>query len=161
MLENVQIRATKLVDGFGNLEYPERLRRLNLPTLVYRRQRGDMIELYKHFTKYDKETISSSFRPKTRTSARLNHNLQLHELRAKDGVRGVHHKSFYQRSTKMWNALDTTVVTSDECRKNGNKKSKLAPKQHEIERIRDMIGKNFENQEINFQKSFFGGVLIN
>ena len=72
-----------------------------------------MIELYKHFTKYDKETISASFRPKTRTSARLNHNLQLHELRAKDGVRGVHHKSFYQRSTKMWNALDTTVVTSE------------------------------------------------
>ena len=113
MLENVQIRATKLVDGFGNLEYSKRLRRLDLPTLVYRRQRGDMIELYKHFTKYDKETISSSFRPKSRTSARLNHDLQLHELRAKDGVCGVHHKSFYQRSTKMWNELDTTVVKSE------------------------------------------------
>ena len=72
-----------------------------------------MIELYKHFTKYDKETISSSFRPKSRTSARLNHDLQLQELRAKDGVCGVHHKSFYQRSTKMWNELDTTVVKSE------------------------------------------------
>ena len=30
-LENVQIRETKLVDGFGNLEYSERLRKLNLP----------------------------------------------------------------------------------------------------------------------------------
>ena len=104
---------TKLVDGFGNLEYPERLRRHDIPTLVNRRQRGDMIELYKHFTKYDKETISSSFRPKTGISARLNHDLQLHELRAKDWVRGVHHKSFYQRSTNMWNALDTTVVTNE------------------------------------------------
>ena len=48
-LEMVQIRATKLVDGLGHLEYPERLKLLNLPTLKYRRCRGDMIELWKHF----------------------------------------------------------------------------------------------------------------
>ena len=51
ILEKVQMRATKLVDGFGNLDYPERLKRLNLPTLVYRKKRGDVIELYKHFLK--------------------------------------------------------------------------------------------------------------
>ena len=117
MLENVQIRATKLVDGFGNLDYAERLRRLDLPTLVYRRQRGDMIEVYKHFTKYDRDTISSSFRPKDRTSRRLNHNFQLHDLKAKDGVRGVHYKSFYQRVPSMWNNLDTTVVNSENVNK--------------------------------------------
>ena len=33
MLEIVQIRAAKLVDGLGNMDYPERLKRLNLPTL--------------------------------------------------------------------------------------------------------------------------------
>ena len=48
-LENVQIRATKLVDGLAKLDYAERLKRLNLPTLAFRRQRGDMIETYKHF----------------------------------------------------------------------------------------------------------------
>ena len=48
MLENVQIRATKLVDGLGSLDYPERLWKLQLPTLAYRRARGDMIEVYKH-----------------------------------------------------------------------------------------------------------------
>ena len=37
MLKKVQIRATKLVDGFGNLCYGERLDRLDLPSLVYRR----------------------------------------------------------------------------------------------------------------------------
>ena len=31
MLENVRIRATKLVDRLGNMDYPERLKRLNLP----------------------------------------------------------------------------------------------------------------------------------
>ena len=56
--KNVQIRAIKLVDGLENMDYPERLKRLNLPTLVYRRLRGDMIEIYKHFHTYDKEIIS-------------------------------------------------------------------------------------------------------
>ena len=52
MLEKVQIRATKLVDGFGNLSYGERLERLHLPSSVYRRARGDMIKVYKHFHIY-------------------------------------------------------------------------------------------------------------
>ena len=51
-LENVQIRATKLVDGLANLTYPERLKRLELPSLVFRRRRGDLIEMYKHFHTY-------------------------------------------------------------------------------------------------------------
>ena len=56
-IENVQIRATKLIDGFGKLDITEKLKRLNLPTLAYRRNRGDMIELYKHFNTYDKSIL--------------------------------------------------------------------------------------------------------
>ena len=41
----------------------------------------------------------------------------------------------------------------------GNQKSKLAPKQHEIERIRDMIKFFFESQEINFPKYFSWGKI--
>ena len=52
-IENVQIRATKLVDGFGKLTYQERLEKLNLQTLAYRRLRGDIIEIHKHFHRYD------------------------------------------------------------------------------------------------------------
>jgi hypothetical protein len=33
--------------GFNNLSYPERLKKLKLPTIAYRRIRGDMIETYK------------------------------------------------------------------------------------------------------------------
>ena len=54
ILENVQKRATKLVDGLGLLDYKERLRIIGLPTLAYRRMRGDMIEVYKHIHIYDK-----------------------------------------------------------------------------------------------------------
>ena len=46
-LEGVQRRATKILSGFGNLTHKERLQRLKLVTLVYRRARGNMIEVYK------------------------------------------------------------------------------------------------------------------
>ena len=56
MIENVQRRATKLVPSLANLEYEDRLKRLNLPTLAYRRLRGDLIEVYKIMSgKYDAE----------------------------------------------------------------------------------------------------------
>ena len=36
-----------MIQGMGNFNYPERLRQLELPTLAYRRNRGDMILTYK------------------------------------------------------------------------------------------------------------------
>ena len=51
------MRATKMVDGMGSLDYPTRLEELGLPTLLYRRNRGDMIEVWKHLNVYDPETI--------------------------------------------------------------------------------------------------------
>ena len=103
MLENVQIRATKLVDGLSNLNYPERLRKLELPTLVYRRARGDMIELWKHFHTYDKVTLSRNFRPQNRISRK--HDLQLVWNKPKDGIRGLQANSFYYRTISTWNNL--------------------------------------------------------
>jgi len=47
-LERVQNRATKLVPQLPRLPYEDRLKHLDLPTLVYRRYRGDAIETYKY-----------------------------------------------------------------------------------------------------------------
>jgi len=44
--EKVQKRATKLAISLKHLPYIERLRQLKLPTLKYRRLRGDMIEVF-------------------------------------------------------------------------------------------------------------------
>jgi len=44
-IEKVQKRATKLILSLKKLPYHERLRQLKLPTLKYRRLRGDMIEV--------------------------------------------------------------------------------------------------------------------
>ena len=48
-LESVQRKFTRLIDGIGLLPYKERLSRLKLTTLIERRARGDLIELYKIF----------------------------------------------------------------------------------------------------------------
>ena len=45
-IENVQKRATKLVISLKHLPYIDRLQQLKLPTLKYRRLRGDMIEIF-------------------------------------------------------------------------------------------------------------------
>ena len=48
LLEGVQRRATKMVPGLHNLSHEERLRRMDLPSLLYRQLRGDVIETYKY-----------------------------------------------------------------------------------------------------------------
>ena len=111
MLENVQIRATKLVDGLSSLDYPERLRKLNLPTLLHRRERGSMIELYKHFTVYSEETLSSAFQPRKRVTR--SHNYQLMERNPGDGVNGTQANSFYYRYARMWNELPANITEAE------------------------------------------------
>ena len=46
-LDKVQNRATKALPELRGLCYDKRLKSLQLPTLAYRRLRGDMIETYK------------------------------------------------------------------------------------------------------------------
>ena len=111
MIESVQRRATRLVDGFQNLSYEQRLQELDLPTLAFRRRRGDMIELFKHHHTYDKQSLSSYFRQRSNPSRQ--HDFQLERNFALDGLRGVQHNSFYFRTTKMWNELPRKVVEAD------------------------------------------------
>ena len=46
-IEKVQRRATKTLPKLNKLEYIDRLKKLKLPCLKYRRLRGDLIEAYK------------------------------------------------------------------------------------------------------------------
>ena len=55
-LEKVQRRASSYVSGLQHLDYENRMRALGLPSLAYRRRRGDMIEMYKRVNGcYDEE----------------------------------------------------------------------------------------------------------
>jgi len=59
-LEKEQQWATKILPQLKHMNYCDRLKACKLPTLHYRRIRGDMIETYKILTgKYDIETAPS------------------------------------------------------------------------------------------------------
>ena len=47
MIESVQRHFTKYVIGMRNLSYEERMKSLKLPSLDFRRFRGDLIAIFK------------------------------------------------------------------------------------------------------------------
>ena len=47
LIEKVQNRATKILPNLKHLSNKDRLKVLKLPTLIYRRNKGDMLETYK------------------------------------------------------------------------------------------------------------------
>ena len=54
VIENVQRRATKLVRSCRDLPYSERLKKLVIPSLEYRKERSDMVQVYKILDDIDK-----------------------------------------------------------------------------------------------------------
>ena len=108
-LERVQMRATKMVDGMGSLDYQTRLEKLGLPTLLYRRNRGDMIEVWKHLNIYDPETIPSN-QLKLQNRGSREHDKKLVWKKPKDGTRGLQSNSFYFRTLQNWNDLPRSAA---------------------------------------------------
>ncbi len=106
-LEGVQRRASKLVPTLRDLSYPERLKRLRLPTLAFRRLRGDMIETFKiTHNIYDPRATQGllHYTPHTRTRG---HPYKLDKPRC---TRTLRLNSFTQRITNNWNSLPSCVV---------------------------------------------------
>ena len=62
LIENVQRRLTRMVQGLQTLSCNERLKKLELPSLKYRRRRGTMIELFNiGYNRYDPKTTKDMF----------------------------------------------------------------------------------------------------
>ena len=78
-LEKVQKRATKILPQLKHMNYSDRLKACKLPTLHYRRIRGDMIETYKILTgKYHIET--APFLVGVCSSVTRGHSLRLQKI---------------------------------------------------------------------------------
>jgi hypothetical protein len=107
LVENVQRRATKLVPGLKDIEYPERLRRLNLPSLLFRRARGDMIEVYKHLHGIYK--LSGDLLPRNTDTVTRGHTMKLKKCHSSKGLR---HNFFSLRVVDQWNSLPEKVVSA-------------------------------------------------
>ena len=112
-VEAVQKRATKMLAATKGLEYEDRLRLLKLPTLVYRRHRGDMIELFKMINgMYDQEVLPHfDMREDIVTSSSDNrgHSKQLFVTQSKKDVR---RNFFTKRVAPVWNSLSEEVVSA-------------------------------------------------
>ena len=108
-LENVQRRATKMVPGLGDKSYVDRLRDLKLPTLTYRRIRGDMIEVFKLVNDmYFDCTNLFTFRDQSESVTRRNKKLFKHRARL-----DVRKYSFRNRVVDLWNSLPDSVISAE------------------------------------------------
>lgn len=106
LLESVQRRATKLIPEYKDLEYEDRLRQLNLPSLRYRRARGDMIEVYKYT--HGKYTVNENLLSMN-TSVTRGHSYKLEKVRCNTSLR----QNFFNcRVVDSWNRLPDSVVTA-------------------------------------------------
>ena len=107
-IENVQRRATKIIPGFSEMTYEERLDKLKLFKLEDRRQRGDLIFLYKIFHRLVDIDHQRLFTLNNRGTTR-GHCFKLKEDQSNQGKR----RYFYtQRVVVPWNNLPQHIVQS-------------------------------------------------
>ena len=107
-IEKVQERALDLVPEIKSLPYDQQLVESGLPSLAYRRHRGDMIETYKHFShsdSYDTTVLSDSFQLNPRLSRQ-----HKHQLRRRHERTPLLGRLFYQRIAGSWNDLEEDTV---------------------------------------------------
>ena len=105
LLEGVQRRATKLVQEVKELGYTDRMKHLRLPSLHYRRTRGDMIETYKYIHKiYKVEPCPFTIDTNRRTRG---HSLKIEKRQCNKNIK---QKFFTSRAVNHWNGLPETVV---------------------------------------------------
>ena len=107
-LERVQKRATKLVKSCKNLNYLQRLKHLNLPTLKYRRVRGDMIEVFKILNDFYDTRVTPALQRNLDMRTRGN-SFKLNTIRSRLDIKKF---SFCSRVVATWNSLPDDVVVA-------------------------------------------------
>ena len=111
-LERVQRRATKLIPSIAHLTYQERLIQLNMTTLEKRRERGDMIEVFKILKGLDRVNPQGNFLMQEMSSHKQRtrgHSLKLVKPRHRTWKRN---QFFSSRVVNAWNKLSAKTVSS-------------------------------------------------
>ena len=107
LVERVQRRATKMVPELRAKPYSVRLRLLDLPSLTYRRLRGDMVVIYQilHHTM----DLQEGLLPLSETRVTRGHPFKLHKPQAVSRAR----RNFLSvRAVNSWNSLPYHVVSA-------------------------------------------------
>jgi len=108
-IEGVQRRATKLISSICHYPYSERLQILNLPSLCYRRLRGDMIFLYRITHNFTDSSLLDLFQSARATGTR-GHNFKFFKPRCNSRFR---HNFFSYRTIDSWNNLPLYIVNAN------------------------------------------------
>ena len=104
-LERIQRAVTKLAPELSDLPYEERLQRLELPTLEQRRERGDLLTVFRIMK--DMEVLDREDLLKWETRNTRGHG---RKLRKENCRRDLKKNSFPHRVVDVWNNLDKSVV---------------------------------------------------
>jgi len=108
LLERVQKRATKMVNGISNLAYEERLKKLNMFSLRYRRLRGDLIEVFKFVNGLERGYLVEMFEF-NRNNAIRGHKFKIKVNHSRTRLRQTF---FTNRVVEHWNQLPENIVSS-------------------------------------------------
>ena len=108
-IEKVQKRATKQVKGLHSLSYEDRLRKLDILSLRFRRCRGDMIEVFKILHGIYDESITTELLTVMEGSITRGHHLKLCKQQCRLDVRKY---NFLMRIVNPWNSLPDEVVSA-------------------------------------------------
>lgn len=106
-IEKIQRRATKLVKDIKHLPYQDRMKQLNIPSLSFRRKRGDLIVIFKMVHGLMK--TDGIIKPGTR---RQNTRGHCYKLLKQQAVRRERRCHITVRAVNAWNNLPEDIVTS-------------------------------------------------
>ena len=130
-----------MLRGYGRLSYEERLRKIGLPTLEYRRLRSDLIQVYRLFSGIDRVSPTvffSLFRDDEEViSDRVVTRGNSRKIQKERYVRRLRKDSFAYRVVNPWNKLDNDVV--------------LAPN---INIFKSKLNIHYKNHALKFVPSF-------
>ena len=109
LLERVQKRATKMIKCLSHLGYEDRLKKLDLFSLKYRRLRGDLIEVFKFIKGMHAGYLQDMFEiSKVHRGRGHQHKLVMKQSRTR-----LRQSFFARRVVGHWNGLPRDIVAAD------------------------------------------------
>ena len=109
LIENVLHRATKMVPECRDMDHDARLKYLKLPSMYYRRARGDMIEVYKFLTGQYKVNYSKILLERDPSTITRGHCFK---VRKRHNRLKIRNNLFGPRVINSWNSLPASVVNA-------------------------------------------------
>jgi len=109
-LEKIQHRATKIPHSLSKMQYADRCLNMNLPILADRRDRGDLIQMYK----FEKGINSIKWQiPLIRASSRRRGVPTRDRLLKEINQSNKRNAFFTNRVANSWNELDDATINSE------------------------------------------------